>query len=151
MLLRRSFDEAIVPLESAIESSDFSLEQILILASIIEREANTPESMRLVSSVFQNRIAIGMPLQADASIEYILDKPLNELTATDLDIDSPYNTYVNPGLPPTPIGNPGLQAIEAVLFPAESSFIFYITDNNGEFHFAETYEQHLRNIDQYLR
>lgn len=150
-LLRESFTEAIAPLESAINDSNLSLDQILILASIVEREANTPTSMKYVAGVFQNRIAVGMPLQADASIEYILDKPLNELTASDLEIDSPYNTYVNPGLPPTPIGNPGLQAIEAILFPIESEYFFYITDDSGTFHYAETYEQHLRNIDRYLR
>lgn len=150
-VLLNSFDEAIQPLEPDIAASSFSLDEILILASIIEREANTPDSMKLVSSVLQNRIEIGMPLQADASIEYILDKPLQELTPADLEIDSPYNTYLNPGLPPTPIGSPGLQAIEAVLHPTESDYFFYITGNDGNFYYAETYDQHLRNIDRYLR
>jgi UPF0755 protein len=150
-LLVQSFNEAIAPLEAAINASAYELDEILILASIIEREANSEESMRLVASVFQNRIEIGMPLQADASIEYILDKPLSELTPVDLDIDSPYNTYINPGLPPTPIGNPGLQAITAVLEPIPSDYFYYLTDESGVFHYAETYDQHLRNIDRYLR
>lgn len=150
-LLSQSFEEAIAPLSEDIEASSLTLEQILILASILEREANSLESKGLVSSVLQNRIAVGMPLQADASIEYVLDKPLNELTPEDLEIDSPYNTYLNPGLPPTPIGNPGLNAINAVLHPTDSSYFFYITGLDGQFYFAETYDQHLMNIERYLR
>lgn len=125
--------------------------EILILASIIEREANSQESMRTVSSVLQNRLDANMPLQADASIEYILDKPLNQLTPEDLEIESPYNTYRNQGLPPTPIGNPGMTAINAVLDPAETSYFFYITDDDGVFHYAETFDGHRRNIAEYLR
>ncbi len=93
----------------------------------------------------------GMPLQADASIEYILDKPLKELTPDDLKIDSPYNTYTNRGLPPTPIGNPGIEAIKAVLNPTPSQYVFYITDNEGVFHYAVTYDEHKENIAKYLR
>lgn len=150
-LMTASFDEAIQPLAAQIEESSLPLDEIIILASIIEREANSPESMKLVASVFSNRLAIGMPLQADASIEYILNKPLKELTAADLEIDSPYNTYLNPGLPPTPIGNPGIAAITAVLEPTESDYFYYITDNDGGFHFSITYEEHLYNVNLYLR
>ncbi|MCA9353949.1 MAG: endolytic transglycosylase MltG [Candidatus Kaiserbacteria bacterium] len=150
-LLLETFDEKTAPLEAQVASSSLSFDEILVLASIIEREANTPESMRLVSSVLQNRLEIDMALQTDASIEYILDKPLSELTPEDLEINSLYNTYLYPGLPPTPIGNPGLDAIMAVLEPAESEYFYYITDNEGVFHFSETYNQHLRNIDLYLK
>ncbi len=150
-LLEAAFEDALLPYQEKIEASPLSLDQILILASIIEREANSPESMRMVSSVLQNRLTIGMPLQADASIEYILDKPLSELTPGDLKIDSPYNTYINPGLPPTPIGNPGLDSILAVLEPADSDYFYYITDDNGTFYYSETYDEHLDNIEQYLR
>ena len=150
-LLEASFEDALLPYQEKIEASPLSLDQILILASIIEREANSPESMRMVSSVLQNRLTIGMPLQADASIEYILDKPLSELTPGDLKIDSPYNTYINPGLPPTPIGNPGLDSILAVLEPADSDYFYYITDENGTFYYSETYDEHLDNIEHYLR
>ena len=92
-----------------------------------------------------------MPLQADASIEYVLDKPLNELTADDLKIESPYNTYLNQGLPPTPIGNPGLEAILAVLEPAQTDDLFYITGNDGEFYYAKTFDEHRLNIARYLK
>jgi UPF0755 protein len=150
-LQKQTFNDAIAPVKDEITESDFSLYEVLILASLIEREANDQESMRFVSSVLQNRLEIGMPLQADASIEYVLDKPLSELTPADLKIDTPYNTYLNTGLMPTPIGNPGLQAIKSVLTPAESNYLFYITDNNGNFHYAETFSEHNRNIAKYLR
>lgn len=137
-------------------STSLSREEIVIIASIVEREANTPESMALVAGVFMNRLAIGMPLQADASIEYVIDTPLGELAPGQLaaelrELDSPYNTYINTGLPPTPIGNPGAVALAAVITPTESDFFYYITGNDGEFYYAETYDQHLVNIDRHLR
>ncbi|MEK7638887.1 MAG: endolytic transglycosylase MltG [Patescibacteria group bacterium] len=150
-LLTDTFAKKMEPLQAKIASSTLSLDEILILASIIEREANTLESKRAVSSVLQNRLAIGMPLQADASIEYVLDKPLSELTADDLKIESPYNTYLHTGLPPTPIGNPGLEAIEAVLLPEETDYFYYISDERGQFYYAKTYNEHLINIERHLR
>ena len=134
-----------------LESNKLTETGVLTLASIIEREANTPDSMSMVSSVLNNRLLLGMPLQADASIEYVLEKPLNELVPADLKIDSEYNTYLYKGLPPTPIGNPGLMAIKAALYPAESDYYFYITDNNGEFYYAKTYAGHKLNIARHLR
>lgn len=150
-LMTEAFVAAISPYAEQIETSYLSLDEIITLASIIEREANSPESMRTVSGILQNRLKINMPLQADASIEYVLDKPLSELTPEDLDIDSPYNTYLNIGLPPTPIGNPGTAAISAVLEPIESDYFYYITDDEGVFHYARTYREHQSNIEIYLR
>lgn len=150
-LTLKTFDEKIKPYETRLADNTLTLDEVLILASIIEREANDEESMRMVSSILQNRLAINMPLQADASIEYILHKPLSELTAEDLKIESPYNTYLNAGLPPTPIGNPGLKAIEAVLFPAETDYLFYITDKEGNFYYAKNFDQHKVNVARYLR
>lgn len=151
MLLLDTFDEKMEPLQEDIAASPLSLSEVLILASILEREANDPVSMRTVSGILQNRLEIGMALQADASIEYVLDKPLSELTPEDLEIDSPYNTYLYPGLPPTPIGNPGLDSIQAVLHPLQSDYFYYITDADGIFYYSETYSEHLRNIQTYLR
>jgi UPF0755 protein len=130
--------------------------EILTLASIVEREANDPESMALVAGILLNRLEAGMYLQADATIEYVLDTPLNELPPGELaenlrEIESPYNTYRNGGLPPTPIGNPGIDALTAVLNPTPSDYYFYITGNDGNFYYAETYDQHLVNIERYLR
>ena len=150
-LLLSTFNSIIAEYQAHIDTSSFTTDEVLVLASIIEREANTKESKRMVSGILQNRLRIGMPLQADASIEYILDKPLNELTPQDLEIDSPYNTYLNVGLPPTPIGNPGREAIEAVLYPENTEYYYYITDEDGVFHYAQNYNQHLVNIERYLR
>lgn len=151
-LLNQTYRERLAPLQSDIARHRLSEKEIIILASIIEREANTESSMRMVSGILQNRLRIGMALQADATMEYILDKPLSELTASDLrDIDSPYNTYLYPGLPPTPIGNPGLTAIKAVLEPTPSAYLFYITGNDGNFYYAENFDQHRLNIARYLR
>lgn len=155
-LLRETYDEKINPLREQIDAHPLSEAEILTLASIIEREANSTESMRLVSAVLQNRMSIEMPLQADATIEYILDTPLNKLPPGQLaqelrETDSPYNTYLYTGLPPTPIGNPGIEAITAVLSPAPSDYFYYLTDEQGDFHYARTLAEHNHNIAQYLR
>jgi UPF0755 protein len=150
-LMLDTFELKVAEFKDQIQVSDLTLNEILVLASIIEREANTVKSKKAISGVFKNRMNIGMALQADASIEYILDKPLSELTPDDLKIDSPYNTYLYLDLPPTPIGNPGFDAIDAVLNPTESEYYYYITDNDGVFHYSKTYSEHLRNIELYLR
>ncbi|MBY0309829.1 endolytic transglycosylase MltG [Patescibacteria group bacterium] len=150
-LLEETYESRVGPLRPAMFDSSLTEEEIIILASILEREANTPQSKGMVADILLRRLEMGMPLQVDASMEYVLDKPLNELLASDLDVDSPYNTYLNDGLPPTPIGNPGLTAIQAVLEPTPSNYLFYITGNDGVFYYAETYAQHKRNIDAYLR
>ena len=151
-LLKNTFTQRVTNGRSEeIANHHLSEYEIITLASIIEREANTPESKQMVAGILQNRLTINMPLQADASIEYVLDKPLSELTSTDLEIDSPYNTYLNRGLPPTPINNPGLAAIDAVLQPADTEYLFYITAPDGTFHFAYDFDQHRLNIQRYLR
>ena len=150
-LMVKTFAEKTQELQPQIDAYRLSYEEILVLASILEREANSPESMRMVSDILQRRLKEGMALQTDASIEYILDKPLKELTPEDLEIDSPYNTYAQRGLPPTPIGNPGREAIMAVLEPTPNPYVYYITDNDGVFHYAITYDEHKANIAEYLR
>ncbi len=150
-LLLTTFAEKTKPLEAQIINRKLSLDEMVILASIIEREANSKESKQIIAGIIQNRLEIGMPLQLDASIEYILDKPLAELTAEDLKIDSPYNTYTNNGLPPTAIGNPGLEAIEAVLMPTKTDYLFYITGDDGNFYYAKDFDEHRKNIARYLR
>lgn len=155
-LQQTTYEEKVAPLREAIEQSALSEAEVIILASIIEREANDETSMKMVSGILQNRLAIDMPLQADATIEYVLDTPLNELPAGQLaaelrETDSPYNTYNQIGLPPTPIGNPGLQAIEAVLYPTASDYFYYLTGIDGNFYYAKTLSEHNRNVELYLR
>ena len=154
-LLQQTHQETLASYSAELANNNLTTEEALILASIIEREANTPESMQTVAGIFLNRLAIGMALQADASIEYVIDAPLGELApgqlATELrELDSPYNTYLYTGLPPTPIGNPGEEAINAIANPITSDYFYYITGDDGEFYYAETYDQHLINIARHL-
>lgn len=155
-LLNDAFHDVMDEYSEVIELSPYTETEVVILASIVEREANTEESMKYVAGIFANRLGIGMALQADATIEYVLDEGLNDLAPGQLaenlrELDSPYNTYLYRGLPPTPIGNPGRAAIEAVLFPITSDYFYYITGDDGKFYYAETYAQHLRNIANYLK
>lgn len=150
-LMIKTFNEKTLSIQPKLESYSLKFGDILTLASILEREANSPESMKMVSDILQRRMEEGMALQTDASIEYVLHKPLKELTPEDLKVDSPYNTYTNRGLPPTPIGNPGLDAITAVLEPTPNNYVYYITDDNGVFHYARTFDEHKANVAKYLR
>lgn len=155
-LLRDTYTERIEALRPLFETHTLTEDEVIVLASIVEREANTTESMRLVAGILQNRLAIGMALQADATIEYALETPLGELPPGVLaenlrELDSPYNTYLYANLPPTPIGNPGLEAIMAVLEPTDSDYFYYITDDSGQFYYAETFDQHRVNIERYLQ
>lgn len=134
-----------------IAHSSLSESEVIILASILEREANSAESKKMVSGILQNRLAIKMPLQVDAVFGYILDKTSKELTEEDLRMDSPYNTYSNVGLPPTPISNPGVEAIEAVFHPIETEYLYYITGDDGNFYYAKTFEEHRRNKAKYIQ
>ena len=150
-LLQTTYQEQTLSLRSELDNNKLSEEDIIILASILEREANSENSMKIVAGILDSRLVLGMPLQVDATMEYVLDKPLSQLEPEDLEIDSPYNTYLNSGLPPTPIGNPGLAAIRAVLEPLPTDYLFYITDENGDFYYAKNFEEHKQNIARYLQ
>lgn len=149
-LLRDTYEEKIAPLRPAIGASGFTEAEVIILASLIEREAKDLESKRIVSGILQNRLEMDMPLQVDAVFDYILGKTSAELTEEDLAIDSPYNTYRYTGLPPHPIANPGLESIQAVLEPTETDYIYYLTGADGRFHYARTFEEHIANKRRFL-
>lgn len=132
--------------------------ETVILASIVEREAVVPEERPLIASVFLNRLALGLPLQADPTIQYAAARNpesvrqfgywKQELTLADLAIDSPYNTYGNVGLPPGPIANPGLDSLLAAANPADSNYLFFVARPDGSHVFAETLEEHRQNVCQ---
>lgn len=128
--------------------------ELLILASIIEKETGVPQEREIVSSVFANRLKIGMRLQTDPTVIYALTQGKSDLgrslTRKDLKIDSPYNTYQNLGLPPTPICNPGKDSIHAAAHPADTDFIFFVADGNGGHNFARTLKEHNQNIKSWL-
>ena len=127
------------------EEIGFSLDKVIILASIIEKEAKFNDEKNKVSSVFHNRLEIGMKLQSCATIQYVLGEPKERLDENDLKIDSPYNTYLYKGLPPGPICNPGLDSIMAALEPEEGDYLFFILGENGRHIFSRTYQEHLIN------
>lgn len=149
-ILQENFENQVGSIKAEIDASDFTLNEILTLASIIEKEVGKPADRRLVSSVLENRLSVGMPLQVDATLDYVLGKNTYELTYEDLEYDSPYNTYKYAGLPPGPIANPGLDSIIAVLEPSESDYLFYVSDREGNTYFAKTYKEHQLNVDKYF-
>jgi len=127
-----------------------NLYETVIMASLIEREVRTSEDMRLVSGVLWKRMEIGMPLQVDATLAYITGKKTGEISNDDKLIDSAYNTYRYRGLPPTPIANPGLRAIQAAADPLESDYFYYLSTPTGETIFSETLDKHNENKTKYL-
>ncbi len=150
--LERNFDAQIEDFESDIKKSPHTLLEIITMASIIERETSSNVTEQAtVSGILWKRIAKGMPLQVDAPFWYLLGKGSSDLTIGDLKIDSRYNTYRNKGLPPGPIGNPGLASIKAALHPIASSYLYYLHDKDGIVHYATTFEEHKKNKQQYLQ
>jgi UPF0755 protein len=156
-----TFDSKIsTQMEADINASEYSLEQVITLASIIERETRKDEERPTVAGILFNRLEIGMGLQTDATVQYALATtecligttcnwwPI--LTREDMSINSSYNTYKYAGLPPAPIANPSLSSIAAVIYPTDSSYLYYLHDGDGEIHYAETLEGHNENIRKYL-
>ena len=128
-----------------------TVHQVLTLASIIKGETNLAEEMPTISGVYHNRLKIGMRLQADPTIQYLLPGGWRRLTYADLKIESPYNTYKYSGLPPGPINNPGKNAIMAALYPEKNNYLYFVAGGNGGHKFAKSYSDHLRNVAQYRK
>jgi len=135
----------------------FSKNQVLILASIVEREARFSQDRPIVAGILEKRLKIGMALEVDATLQYALGYSKEEktwwrknLTQDDLNLDSPYNTRKNAGLPPGPICSPGLDAIKAVVYPKQTDYLYYVSDKKGNMHYAQTLDEHVQNIQNYL-
>jgi len=125
----------------------------ITLASIIQREAGSEEEMPLIAGIIWNRLLKPMPLEIDATIQYVVGEPgkwWRPVTPEEYKIDSPYNTYLHEGKPPDPICNPGLAAMEAVVHDQPSDYLYYLHDSEGQIHPAITYEEHLENIREYF-
>lgn len=145
------FARKIEPFEQKIASSTKSLHEVLTIASILEGEVQTVEDKKIVADLLERRIKIGMPLQVDTTLVYSIGKTSAELTIKDLRTDSPYNTYTRRGLPPTPISNPGIESIEAVLEPTPNEYLFYLSDKDGITRFSKTHDEHVKLKQKYLR
>ncbi len=143
-IMKREFFKKITPeMKERLKELKLSLEQLIILASMIEKEA-TKDDAPLVSAVFHNRLKKKMYLESCATILYTLKKHKNRLTYKDLKVKSPYNTYLNYGLPPGPIANPGMRAIKAALYPAQTDALFFVVDSSSGAHvFTRYYKEHI--------
>ncbi|MGL5692709.1 MAG: endolytic transglycosylase MltG, partial [Peptostreptococcaceae bacterium] len=128
---------------------NLTLQQILNLASIIEKEAVLDKDRPIIASVFYNRLGIDMRLQSDATIQYIFEERKKIVTYKDLEIDSPYNTYLYKGLPPTPIANPGIKSIKAALYPEDTEYIYFVAKMDGGNNYSVNYEDHLKYVKEY--
>ncbi len=148
--MEQNFAERTLPLKGKIHDFGKPLHDVLTMASLIEGEVRTTETRKQVSGILWKRLELGMPLQVDAVFPYILGRNTFEVTLDDLKIDSPYNTYLYAGLPPGPINNPSLDAISAAITPTPSPYLYYLTDSEGQMHYARTHEQHLINRAKYL-
>ncbi len=144
------FSHAVTPeLRAAAAARKMNLLDVVTLASIIEKESARPEERPIISAVYHNRLKIGMPLQCDPTVIYALMQAgrwHGNIRKPDLQIDSPYNTYRYPGLPPGPIASPGRESIEAAVHPAEVKYLYFVSRNDGSHAFASTLAEHSRNV-----
>ncbi|MCT9088565.1 endolytic transglycosylase MltG [Streptomyces sp. ASQP_92] len=126
-----------------------SVYQVVTMAGIVQAEADTPADMGKVARVIRNRLAHGMPLQMDSTLNYALNRSTLATTTGDTKIDSPYNTYERKGLPPTPIGNPGRQALDAAIDPTPGTWLYFVTVAPGDTRFTDSYAQHRLNVSEF--
>ncbi len=146
-----NFNKKLTPqMRHDIKQQGKTIFDIITLASIIEREVKTDQDRPIVAGIFWHRLAIGMPLQADSTINYITHKKTPAVSSADLELDSLYNTYKHRGLPPGPISNPGIESIKAAIYPKTTNYLYFLTDNNGRVYYAKTFEQHIENKNKYL-
>jgi UPF0755 protein len=147
------FEKTLTPeLRQAAAARHLSIRQLVTLASIVEKETARPEERPVVAAVYENRLRLGMPLQCDPTVIYALVRAGHydgNLHKADLSVDSPYNTYRYPGLPPGPIASPGRASIEAAASPATTDYLYFVSRNDGSHEFARTLEEHNRNVQKF--
>jgi UPF0755 protein len=157
-IIKKNFDQKFAGAKTGATNTQLTDDQIVILASILEREARTLPSKQMVAGILLNRLKIGMALQLDTTVEYARDSQLphpatywQPATSTDTHIISLYNTYLHPGLPPGPICNPGADSLYAAFHPTSSDYLYYLTGNDNQMHYALTLKDHNSNIAKYLK
>lgn len=138
-------------MEKKVEESELTLQEVVNLASIVEKEAVLDEDRAIIASVFFNRMDVDMPLQSDATLQYAFETRKKSMTYKDLKIDSKYNTYKYKGLPPTPIASPCMKSIEAVLEPADTKYVYFVASIDGGNVYSETYDEHVKNVEKYRK
>ncbi len=146
------FHEMVTPeLHTQAKLMGMTLQEVLTLASVIEKETGLAKERSLVSGVFHNRLRRNIPLQSDPTVIYALEHFDGNIRKADLSVNSPYNTYRVRGLPPGPITNPGLASIQAALHPTPSDFVYFVSRNDGSHKFSETLAEHNKAVDKYQR
>ena len=140
-------------LRSIIANKEATIFQTITMASILEKEIRLSDDLSVAADVFYKRLRVSKPLESDATLNYVLPAALRKsrLSTADLKNSSPYNTYRYQGLPPGPIGNPGMKAIEAAILPQPNNYWFFLTTPDGETIFSKTAEEHIRNKQKYLK
>ncbi len=147
-----NFGKKLTPeLRAEIERQGKPIFDIVIMASLLEAEVRTPQDRALVSDIFWRRLRLQMPLQADSTINYFTFKKNAQSEVADLKKDSLWNTYTHQGLPLGPVGNPGLESIQAAIYPKPNSYLYFLTDKDGGVHYAKTFKEHLGNKQKYLK
>lgn len=148
-MMTQNFDRRLTKeMRARAEEMDLSIYELVTLASLVEKEAYHEEDRPIIAQIFLKRLRIGMPLQADPTVQYLLDVPKEDLLYRDTEIASPYNTYQNVGLPPGPIASPGTASLMAVLHPADTDYLYFVADRNGNNYYATNYADHLALVDQ---
>lgn len=151
MMLKR-FDQVFLPeWREQAEKMGMTISEVVTLASIIEREAKASADRPLISSVFHNRMKKGMPLESCATVQFALGEVKEVLLYEDLEVDSPYNTYLHGGLPPGPIASPGRDSLEAALYPAEGNYLYFVAKPDGSHYFSRTLAEHNQAKRKYLK
>jgi UPF0755 protein len=147
----RRFRQEVTPLMEQARGTGTKFENVVILASIVEKETGRPEERPLIASVFLNRLRLGMRLESDPTVIYGIENFKGDLKKGDLMGRTPYNTYVIHGLPPGPIANPGLDSIKAVIDPARTDYLYFVSKNDGSHHFSKTLAEHNRAVEVYQK
>ena len=147
----KRFREVVMPYRERMEQTGMTLGEILTLASIVEKETGSAAERPIIASVFLNRLKKGMRLESDPTVIYGIKDFTGNLTREDLLKPTPYNTYVARGLPPGPIANPGLESIKAVIFPARTDYLYFVSKNDGSHHFSTNLRDHNRAVSLYQK
>jgi UPF0755 protein len=148
--LEKEYELRVGPLRPDMAAARRTESQVIIMASLLEKEARNADEAKIIAGILWKRLDKGMPLQVDAPFLYVLNKTSEQLKAADLQKDGPYNTYTRKGLPVGPIGNPGIAMIMAAIHPQVSDYWYYLHDAKGGIHYAKTYQEHVTNKKKYL-
>lgn len=148
-MMAEDFDTRLTPaLRQQAAAKGLSVHDLITLASLVEKEARYDEDRPIIAQVFFKRLQMGMPLQSDTTLQYLMVGPKEDVSIEDTKIDSPYNTYQHEGLPPGPIASPGMKSILAVLNPANTDYLYFVADRQGHNHYSQTYDEHLAIVEQ---